>query len=146
MANIVTLPPLGKKLPQQERDMWEIVMLLALGAGGAWVWSGITAREPADAAARRACERHGQQLLDETVAQVSVQLQRSASGSVLPRRTYRFEFTGDGDARRSGELAIYGGRVVDLHLSLEEFTLFDHGDAVAEQDVTAVDDQLKQNE
>lgn len=126
--------------------MWEIVMLLALGAGGAWVWSGITARERAVAAARRACERHGQQLLDETVAQVSVQLQRSASGSVLPRRTYRFEFTGDGDARRSGELAVYGGRVVDLHLSLEEFTLFDHGDAVAEQDVTAVDDQLKQNE
>jgi hypothetical protein len=126
--------------------MWEIVMLLALGAGGAWVWSGITARERAVAAARRACERHDQQLLDETVAQTGVQLQRSASGSVLPKRNYRFEFTGDGDVRRSGELAIYGGRVVDLHLALEEFTLFDHGDAVAEQGVTAIDGQLKQND
>ena len=131
---------------QREMRMWEIVMLLALGAGGAWVCSGITARERAVAAARRACERHGQQLLDETVAQLGVQLQRSATGSVLPRRTYRFEFTGDGDARRNGEISIFGGRVVELHLALEEFTLHDHGDAVAEQDVTAITGQVKQNE
>lgn len=125
--------------------MWEIVILLALGAAGAWFWSGISARERAVVAARRACERHGQQLLDETVAQVRVQLRRSATGSVLPKRFYRFEFTDDGDVRRSGELAIYGGRAVDLHLSLEEFNLYE-GDAVAEQDVTAVEGELTQNE
>jgi hypothetical protein len=125
--------------------MWEVIMLLVLGAGGAWMWSGISARERAVAAARRACERHGQQLLDETVAQMSVQFLRSARGSLLPKRTYRFEFTGDGDVRRSGEMAIYGGRVVDLHLALEEFTLYD-GDAVAEQDVTAVPGELKHND
>jgi len=126
--------------------MWEVVLLLALGAGGAWLWSGISARERAVAAARRACARHGQQLLDETVAQVKVQLQRSGSGSLLPKRVYHFEFTADGEARRSGELAIYGGRVVELHLALETFTLYDQGDAVAEQDVTAAALPLKQNE
>ena len=126
--------------------MWEVVMLLALGAAGAWVWSGISAHERAAAAARRACERHHQQLLDETVAQVSVKLLRSANGSVLPIRTYRFEFTSDGDVRHSGEISIHAGRVVDLHLELEEFTLYDQDDAVAEQVVTASQGELKQND
>jgi len=126
--------------------MWEVIMLLMLGAAGVWVWSGITAREQATAAARRACSRHDQQLLDETVAQVSVQLLRSANGSLLPKRTYRFEFTDNGDMRRSGEIAIHAGRVVDLHLKLEEFTLYDHDDAVAEQDVTAIGKGMKHND
>lgn len=127
--------------------MWELVMLLALGAGGAWVWSGITARERAIAAARRACERQGQQLLDETVEQVAVALVRNGHGAVLPKRAYRFEFTADGAARRSGELAIHGGRVVDLHLALEAYTLYEQGgDAAAEQGVTAVVVPIKQND
>ncbi len=126
--------------------MWETVLLLGLATGGAWVWSGISAHERAIAAARRACGRHEQQLLDETVAQVRVQLLRSPSGSLLPKRTYRFEFTGDGDVRRSGELSIHDGRVVDLHLELDEFTLYDHDDATAEDGVTAIEKQMKQNE
>ncbi len=125
--------------------MWEVVLLLVLTAGGGWVWSGISAHERATAAARRACGRHEQQLLDETVAQVRVQLLRSPAGSLLPKRTYRFEFTGDGDVRRSGELSIHDGHVVDLHLELDEFTLYDHDDAMAEDGVTAIDEQMKQN-
>src|SRR5512143_3138644 len=79
--------------PKRGGFMWEFLMLLALGAAGVWIWSGISAHERAVAAARSVCIRHHQQLLDETVAQVRVKLFRNASGSLLPKRTYRFEFT-----------------------------------------------------
>lgn len=105
--------------------MWEIAAMLLVVFAGGWVWSGIVARERATLAARRACERYDQQLLDETVAQVRVSLLRTASGTVSPKRVYRFEFTANGEQRRSGELAIHGGRVVDLHLQLEEFTVYE---------------------
>ncbi|HEY0635904.1 MAG TPA: DUF3301 domain-containing protein, partial [Gammaproteobacteria bacterium] len=107
--------------------MWEFAALLLLALAAGWLWSGMVARERATAAARRACERYDQQLLDETVEQVGLSLARSVSGTLSPRRIYRFEFTSDGMVRRSGELAIHGGRVVDLHLALEEFTLYEQG-------------------
>ncbi len=105
--------------------MGEIVVVLLLALAGGWVWSGIVARERATAAARHACERYDQQLLDETVEQIGVSLVRTSSGTLAPRRLYRFEFTANGELRRCGELAIHGGRVVDLHLQLEGFTVYE---------------------
>lgn len=105
--------------------MWELMGLLGLIGGGWWIWDGIVARERAVAAARRACDRHQQQLLDETVEQVQVRFVRSGRGALLPLRRYRFEFTADGDTRHSGQLAIHGRRVLELQLALPEFTLYD---------------------
>jgi hypothetical protein len=108
------------------------IALLAMAAVAWWVWDGSQARERAVVAARRACERHDQQLLDETVQQLRVEWRRTASGSLLPKRVYRFEFTADGDVRYSGQLAIHGNRIVALHLDLPDYTLIE-GSAVSSE-------------
>jgi len=99
-----------------------IVFLLGL----VWYWYDSTvAKEAAVAAARRACERHRQQLLDETVALTRLRPRRDRSGRVRLLRHYRFEFSGDGELRRSGEIILLGQRVTGLNLALDDHTLYD---------------------
>lgn len=103
-------------------EVLSIVFLL----GAAWFWFESTvAKEAAVAAARRACERHQQQLLDETVALARIRPRRDRSGRVRLLRLYRFEFSGDGDLRRSGEISLLGQRITGLNLDLEDHTLYD---------------------
>ncbi len=93
-------------------------ILLALGLI-AWGWfSGTVAKEAAVRAARRLCESHGQQLLDETVALQGMKPQRDVTGRVGFLRRYGFEFSGDGEQRRFGQIALMGPRVVASHLDL----------------------------
>lgn len=97
--------------------------MLALGLI-AWGWySGTVAKEAAVRAARRLCERHGQQLLDETVALQGMKPQRGANGRVGMLRRYGFEFSGDGEQRRFGQIALLGEWVIASHLELGEYTL-----------------------
>jgi hypothetical protein len=98
-------------------------ILLALGMI-AWGWySGTVAKEAAVRAARRLCERNGQQLLDETVAMQGMKPQRGANGRVGMLRRYSFEFSGDGAQRRFGQIALLGQWVVASQLDMGEYTL-----------------------
>lgn len=75
----------------------------------AWGWySGTQAKEAAVRAARRACKRHNQQLLDETVALEGVKLRRDGSGRVRLLRHYGFDFTDDAEHRYHGRLTLLG--------------------------------------
>ena len=97
--------------------------------GMAWYWYDSTlAKEAAIAAARRACERHRQQLLDETVVLARIRPRRDRSGRMRLLRHYRFEFSGDGELRRSGEISLLGRRVTGLNLELGDYTLYDQDD------------------
>jgi len=99
---------------------WILVALALI----AWGWySGTVAKEMAVKAARRLCERNDQQLLDETVALRGLRPQRAASGRVGLLRHYGFEFSGDGEQRRRGYIALLGTRVVASSLELDGFTL-----------------------
>lgn len=99
-----------------------VVFLLGMG----WYWYDSTlAKEAAIRAARRACERYQQQLLDETVALARIRPRRDASGRVRLLRHYRFEFSGDGERRHSGEIRLLGRRITGLNLELDEHTLYD---------------------
>lgn len=101
---------------------WMIVALALIG----WGWySGTQAKEAAVRAARRACESHRQELLDQTVVLREVRPQRDGSGRVRLRRRYAFEFSGDGEVRRRGEIVLLAGRMVELNLELEEGTLYE---------------------
>lgn len=91
-----------------------------------WYWfAGAQAREQVVAVARAACERHGQLLLDETVLLERIRPRRDRTGRMRWRREYSFEFSGAGERRRRGTLVLFGGRIVDIQLELEEGILYD---------------------
>ncbi|WP_329742507.1 DUF3301 domain-containing protein [Dyella sp. A6] len=72
------------------------------------LWMKLTrARELAVAEARRQCERHGLQLLDETVGLAGVHLRR-VRGSYRIERSYAFEVSINGNDRESGRLWMIG--------------------------------------
>jgi hypothetical protein len=103
-------------------------ILLALGLI-AWGWySGTVAKESAVKAARRLCERNGQQLLDETVAMQGMKPQRGADGRLGMLRHYGFEFSGDGEQRRFGQIALLGKWVVTSQLDMGEYTLHEQAE------------------
>jgi hypothetical protein len=96
--------------------MWE-GLVLALIVLGALFWvDSLRARERALLAGRRACERYGVQLLDETVQFARLRLARDEDGRVRLRRTYSFEFSDTGNNRRQGAIVMLGAELADLHL------------------------------
>ncbi len=96
--------------------MWEATALLAMVAGALFWIDSLRARERALAAGRRACERYGVQLLDETVVFASLRLARDEEGRVRLKRTYSFEFSDTGDNRRRGAIVMLGPDLADLQL------------------------------
>jgi hypothetical protein len=96
--------------------MAEAVALLLLGAAVA-VWiDALRAREAALDAGRKACERYGLQLLDDTVAFVRLRLARDEDGRLGLQRLYTFEFSENGSNRRSGAIRVHGRRAEDVQL------------------------------
>ncbi len=106
------------------------ILLIGLLFGAGWYWYDSTvAKEMAIVRARRACERYHQQLLDETVALARIRPRRDRSGRVRLLRHYRFEFSEEGDRRRSGEIILLGQRVTGLSLDMDEYTMYDQDES-----------------
>lgn len=97
--------------------MWAELLLLALLGATGWFWlDSLRARERAMAAARRACERDGLLLLDDTVSCVRLRPGRDDEGHFAFERSFRFEFSDDGDNRRAGTVTVLGAIVEGLQL------------------------------
>jgi hypothetical protein len=100
---------------------WEWLALVGLAAFG-WLWyDSMRARERAVVAGKAACEHDRLQFLDETVECISVRPARNAAGHLVLRRMYRFEFSDDGNSRRSGMIVMLSGEVESL--TMEPFLL-----------------------
>lgn len=97
-------------------NLYEL-LLLALTAIIAWFWSdSLKAREAGILAARNACHAEGLQFLDETVVGSSLNLARDDDGLLKLRRVYTFEYSDNGDNRRSGSVTLLGHEVEMLHV------------------------------
>ena len=96
--------------------MWEGFALAAIAALGWWWYDSMRARERALVVAGAACGRDGLQLLDETVECVNTWPARDDDGRFVLRRTYRFEFSDDGNNRRACAVVILGTAVESVHL------------------------------
>lgn len=94
----------------------EIVGILILAAIAALWLDSIKVREGAVHAARVACAAEGFQLLDDTVAIVSLKPARDDSGRLGLMRAYDFEFSDTGDNRLKGSVVLIGRRVLILNL------------------------------
>ena len=88
-------------------------------------------RELAVVEARRQCERHGLQLLDETVGLRSVRL-RKLDGMRVIERCYGFEVSIDGDDREPAHLWLAHGRLTGLSLPTIETRIPEHDEADAD--------------
>lgn len=91
-----------------------LLLLVLLAIAGTWLVLS-RARDRAIQEARRRCQQHGLQLLDETVGLSGVRLQRFHGQRVLERR-YSFEVSIDGDDREAGHLWMIGNVLTALIL------------------------------
>lgn len=96
-------------------DISSLFLLLALGAVVATWMKFSTALELAIREARKQCQAHGLQLLDETVGLQGVRLRRPDSGIAL-ERCYGFEVSLDGADRKQGRLWMIGRTLVSISL------------------------------
>lgn len=96
--------------------MTEWTLFFLLLAGG-WFWlDSHRVLDLARAAARQFCAQQNLQLLDDTVASISVRLERNAQGRMIIARTYRFEFSDTGDNRLNGSIVMLGHTPGQMHL------------------------------
>lgn len=97
-------------------NLFDLFLLLALGAAvGLWLKLSAS-REHAVREARRLCQQHGLQLLDETVGLRALRLRRNSYGRRKLERCYAFEVSLDGDDRKSAHLWMFGTTISALSL------------------------------
>lgn len=98
-------------------EVW--LPLLSIAAIAAWWYHVLRLREHAVAHARRLCERHGLQLLDESVALHRLRMSRKR-GALRITREYRFDISLGGNDRRAASLTLLGDRIVGASLPERE--------------------------
>lgn len=92
----------------------DVVILLGLTGYGVYLFQAFRVRELALAAARRACQESGVQLLDETVMVQRLSASRDGAGAWRIWRQYRFEYSADGYERERGHVIMLGNQVQAL--------------------------------
>ncbi|HEX5960149.1 MAG TPA: DUF3301 domain-containing protein [Rhodanobacteraceae bacterium] len=90
-------------------EVW-LPLLVCLALGATW-YHVLRLRERAHAHARRLCEQHGVQLLDDSVALHRMRVQRR-HGSWRVLREYRFETSRGGDDRQAASITLLDNSIV----------------------------------
>lgn len=92
-------------------------IFLVVAAAGVWLWlDTLKAREIGIQAAQNACLDEGLQFLDETVIGRFNALARDDDGQLRLRRTFVFEYSDNGNNRRTGSVTLLGHQVEYLHV------------------------------
>jgi hypothetical protein len=90
-------------------EVW--LPLLSIAAVAVWWYHALRLRERAIAHARQLCERHGLQLLDDSVALHRLRM-RWRHGGLRVTREYRFDTSLGGNDRRAASITLLGDRIV----------------------------------
>jgi hypothetical protein len=91
-----------------------LILMVCMGLGMA-LWSAARgAAERAEQVGRDACRAAGVQWLDETVHANGLRLRRGEDGRLGFERSFRFEYSGDGNDRHVGRLVLRGDRLVNF--------------------------------
>ena len=89
--------------------LWLLIVAFPL----ALFWSSSrAAAETAASFGRQLCQRAGVQWLDQSVHQVSIGLQRNASGRLCWKRVFNYEYSHDGQDRYAGNITLLGQKAV----------------------------------
>jgi hypothetical protein len=89
-----------------------LILLIAIVLAWAAWSSARAAAARAEEAGRDACAAAGVQWLDQTVHANGMRLRRGDDGRLGFERSFRFEYSEDGQDRHVGRLVISGGRLV----------------------------------
>jgi hypothetical protein len=89
-----------------------LMILIALGA--AWWSTARAAAERAEEVGRNACSAAGVQWLDQTVHADGLRLRRRQDGWPGLERSFRFEYSEDGEDRHTGRLVLLGDELVSF--------------------------------
>jgi hypothetical protein len=95
--------------------------LVLLGTAALYLWRSGQFKGRARRLALDHCKQLDLQLLDDSMVITGLWPVRGATGSLVFRRNYRFEFASIGDRRYQGELVMTGMRLV--HIELETYKL-----------------------
>jgi hypothetical protein len=95
-------------------SLGQVFVLLAVGGYGLYLFQAIRVRELALAAARKACQEAGVQLLDETVSVQRISTSRDSRGRWHIWRQFRFEYSIEGYERDRGHVIMLGNRLQGL--------------------------------
>ncbi|MFT3898190.1 MAG: DUF3301 domain-containing protein [Thermomonas sp.] len=91
-----------------------ILLLVAIALGYGWWSSARKAAERAEEVGRNACHAAGVQWLDQTVHADGLRLRRRADGWPGFERSFRFEYSEDGEQRHVGRLVLFGDELVSF--------------------------------
>ena len=91
-----------------------LVVMILIGLGAAWWASARTAAERAAEVGRNACSAAGVQWLDQTVHADGLRLRRRRDGWLGLERSFRFEYSEDGQDRHIGRLVLLGDELVSF--------------------------------
>ena len=94
--------------------MGPILLLLAIALGYGWWSSARKAAERAEEVGRNACLVAGVQWLDHTVHADGLRLRRRRDGWPGLERSFRFEYSEDGEQRHVGRLVLFGDELVSF--------------------------------
>jgi len=98
-------------------EVWlPLLLIAAIGAGWYHI---LRLRERVTAHARQLCERHGLQLLDDSVALHRLRV-RWRRGGLHALREYRFDTSLGGNDRQTASITVIGDRIVSASLPERE--------------------------
>ena len=98
-------------------EVW--LPLLSIAVIAAWWYHALRLRERAVAHARELCERHGLQLLDDSVALHRLRVSWR-HGGLRATREYRFDTSLGGNDRRAASITLLGDRIVSASMPERE--------------------------
>ena len=98
-------------------EVW--LPLLSIAAIAMWWYHALRLRERAIAHARHLCERHGLQLLDDSVALHRLRM-NWRHRSLHVTREYRFDTSLGGNDRRAASITLLGDRIVSASVPEHE--------------------------
>ena len=87
-------------------------LMVATVLGFAWFSASRAAAERAEEVGRNACHASGVQWLDQSVHASGLRFRRGGDGRFGLERTFRFEYSEDGEDRHVGRLVLRGGKLV----------------------------------
>ena len=93
-----------------------LIALALIGIGSLYLWRSGQFKGRARQLAKAHCEQLELQLLDDSMVIVGLWPLRNASGRLVLKRSYQFEFASTGDRRYTGKIVLKGLKLQSIEL------------------------------